>query len=180
MLGCPGSRHTGLAPTLRGLRDRIPRGRPGCRSRLAKHLFAWPRQRSCRQWSPTISACMLGDAQAPRCSRLPVIPNKSKGGEYWPTSLISPSSAWQRPPADPASFQVRPAMDSQRPGRAGKTIPTVRLGQSVASSAQDFQTSIVSAISIASSISIPRYRTVLSILLWPSKSCTARRLPVRR
>jgi hypothetical protein len=28
--------------------------------------------------------------------------------------------------------------------------------------------------------SMPRYRTVPSILVWPSNSCTARRLPVRR
>ena len=48
------------------------------------------------------------------------------------------------------------------------------------SSAQVPQTSIFSAISMASSISIPRYRTVLSIFEWPNKSCTARRLPVRR
>jgi hypothetical protein len=36
------------------------------------------------------------------------------------------------------------------------------------SSARQVQTSIFSAISIASSISTPRYRTVLSILVWPS------------
>ena len=47
-------------------------------------------------------------------------------------------------------------------------------------SAQVFQTSTCSAIARASSISMPRYLTVLSILVWPSKSCTARKLPVRR
>ena len=47
-------------------------------------------------------------------------------------------------------------------------------------SAQVFQTSTCSAIESASSISMPRYLTVLSIFVWPSKSCTARRLPVRR
>jgi len=41
-------------------------------------------------------------------------------------------------------------------------------------SAQVFQTSTCSAIARASSTSIPRYLTVLSILVWPSKSCTAR------
>ena len=40
--------------------------------------------------------------------------------------------------------------------------------------------STCSAMARASSTSMPRYRTVLSILVWPSKSCTARRLPVRR
>ena len=34
-----------------------------------------------------------------------------------------------------------------------------------------------SEISSASSSLIPRYRTVLSILVWPSRGCTARRLP---
>ncbi len=47
-------------------------------------------------------------------------------------------------------------------------------------SAQVFQTSTCSAIARASSTSIPRYLTVLSILVWPSRSSTARRLPVRR
>ena len=42
------------------------------------------------------------------------------------------------------------------------------------------QISIFSAISIASSTSMPRYLTVLSIFECPSKSWTARRLPVRR
>jgi len=41
-----------------------------------------------------------------------------------------------------------------------------------------FQTSICSAMVNASSTSTPRYRTVLSILVWPSRSWTARRLPV--
>jgi hypothetical protein len=31
-----------------------------------------------------------------------------------------------------------------------------------------------------SGVDMPRYRTVLSILVCPSRSCTARRLPVRR
>jgi hypothetical protein len=47
-------------------------------------------------------------------------------------------------------------------------------------SARVFQTSTCSAIARASSTSMPRYLTVLSILVWPSKSCTARRLPVWR
>ncbi len=42
------------------------------------------------------------------------------------------------------------------------------------------QISIFSAISIASSTSMPRYRTVLSIFECPNNSWTARRLPVRR
>ena len=40
-------------------------------------------------------------------------------------------------------------------------------------------TSVCSAISSASSTSIPRYRTVLSSLEWPSSNCTARRFLVR-
>src|SRR5271157_3314034 len=43
-------------------------------------------------------------------------------------------------------------------------------------SARVLQTSTCSAIARASSTSMPRYLTVLSILVWPSKSCTARRL----
>ena len=41
-------------------------------------------------------------------------------------------------------------------------------------------TSVCSAISGASSTSIPRYLTVLSSLPWPSRSCTARRFLVLR
>ena len=41
-------------------------------------------------------------------------------------------------------------------------------------------TSVCSAISRASLTSIPRYRTVLSIFVWPSNSWTARRFFVRR
>ena len=47
-------------------------------------------------------------------------------------------------------------------------------------SARVFQTSTCSAIARASSTSMPRYLTVLSILVWPSKSWTALRFPVRR
>jgi hypothetical protein len=47
-------------------------------------------------------------------------------------------------------------------------------------SALVIQTSTCSAIASASSTSMPRYRTVLSILVWPSKSWTARKFPVRR
>ena len=39
-------------------------------------------------------------------------------------------------------------------------------------------TSVPSAIASASSTSTPRYRTVLSIFVCPSRICTARRLPV--
>jgi hypothetical protein len=47
---------------------------------------------------------------------------------------------------------------------------------------RDFQayTWVCSAISRASSTSIPRYRTVLSSLESPNNSCTARRFFVRR
>lgn len=47
-------------------------------------------------------------------------------------------------------------------------------------SAQVFQTSTCTAIARASSTSIPRYLTVLSIFVCPRSSCTARRFPVRR
>jgi len=52
-----------------------------------------------------------------------------------------------------------------RTGRAGPLCPV-------------FQTSICSAVERASSTSMPRYLTVLSILVWPSKSYTARTLGV--
>jgi hypothetical protein len=42
------------------------------------------------------------------------------------------------------------------------------------------QTSTCSAMASASSTSMPRYLTVLSILVCPNSSCTARKLPVRR
>jgi hypothetical protein len=47
-------------------------------------------------------------------------------------------------------------------------------------SAHQVQTPTCSAIASASSTSIPRYRTVLSIFVCPRRSCTARKLPVRR
>ena len=47
-------------------------------------------------------------------------------------------------------------------------------------SARVDQRSTCSAMVRASSTSMPRYLTVLSILAWPSDSCTSRRLPVRR
>jgi hypothetical protein len=63
-----------------------------------------------------------------------------------------------------------------------RTWPSPTLGRRAehGSSARVLQTSIFSAISIASSISMPKYRTVLSIFVCSSKSWTARRLPVRR
>ena len=42
----------------------------------------------------------------------------------------------------------------------------------------EVQISVPSARASASSMSTPRYRTVLSIFVWPSRICTARRLPV--
>ena len=42
------------------------------------------------------------------------------------------------------------------------------------------QTSTCSAIARASSTWTPKYLTVLSIFVWPSSNCTARKLPVRR
>jgi hypothetical protein len=48
------------------------------------------------------------------------------------------------------------------------------------SPAASYQTSVCSAISSASSTSIPRYRTVLSSFVWPNSSWTARRFLVRR
>jgi len=65
------------------------------------------------------------------------------------------------------------------PDANGPNLPML-VGQSNICSARLFQTSTCSAIARASSTSIPRYLTVLSILVWPSKSCTARRFPVRR
>jgi hypothetical protein len=68
------------------------------------------------------------------------------------------------------------AIDTKAVGDA-KAPPTVSgLGGIVS----EDQMSIFSAISIASSTSMPRYLTVLSIFECPSKSWTARRFPVRR
>jgi hypothetical protein len=58
--------------------------------------------------------------------------------------------------------------------------PAVRDRAEYVRSARVFQTPTCSAIARASSTSMPRYLTVLSILLWPSRSRTALRLPVRR
>jgi hypothetical protein len=56
-------------------------------------------------------------------------------------------------------------------GCGGRTAAAVRLRD---------QISIRSAMLSASSSSTPRYRTVLSTLVCPRRSCTARRLPVFR
>jgi acetyl esterase/lipase len=69
-------------------------------------------------------------------------------------------------------------LPESRSGRWHK--PAVRGWAEHVRSARVFQTSTCSAIARASSTSMPRYRTVLSILVCPSKSWTALRLPVRR
>ena len=56
--------------------------------------------------------------------------------------------------------------------------PAVRWRAEHVRSARAFQTSTCSAIAKASSTSMPRYLTVLSILVCPSKSWTALRFPV--
>jgi len=71
------------------------------------------------------------------------------------------------------SYQANPAMSPFGPE------PSVRAAQST-SALPPRQTSTCSAIARARSTSMPRYRTVLSILVCPRRSCTARRLPVRR
>ena len=55
------------------------------------------------------------------------------------------------------------------PGRLGK-----------AKAARRACTRVRSRMAKASSTSMPRYLTVLSILVWPSRSWTALRFPVRR
>jgi hypothetical protein len=93
---------------------------------------------------------------------------------------------------------ARNLLKRSRPGRAGHDIPSTkmagflqsnhtRLGpiragqrQSAADRPMSAYTSVCSAISRASLTSIPRYRTVLSIFVWPSRSWTARRFFVRR
>lgn len=72
----------------------------------------------------------------------------------------------------------------ERPHRRGcaaawTILVKVRIGPSVMGGPVG-QISTASEIASASSSSTPKYRTVLSILVWPSKSCTARRLPVFR
>ena len=57
--------------------------------------------------------------------------------------------------------------------------PSTKVGRGRERSAPDrHHISMSSAIASASSSSMPRYRTVLSIFVWPRRSCTALRLPV--
>ena len=85
----------------------------------------------------------------------------------------------------PNTWLLRPGCDVQKvlantePSTHGTNYPMVS-GAEHGSSTPVVQTSTFSAISSASSISTPRYRTVLSIFVWPRSSCTARRFPVRR
>jgi len=60
------------------------------------------------------------------------------------------------------------------------TPATIKEGQSQFGFAPVVQTSTCSAMARASSTSMPRYLTVLSIFVCPKSSCTARKLPVRR
>jgi len=60
------------------------------------------------------------------------------------------------------------------------TSAKLKAGQSQFGFAPVVQTSTCSAMARASSTSIPRYLTVLSIFVCPNNSCTARKLPVRR
>jgi hypothetical protein len=73
----------------------------------------------------------------------------------------------------------RSECDQRHSAAIGTNLPVVGWAEQVRS-AQVVQTSTCSAMARASSTSMPRYLTVLSILVWPSRICTARRLPVRR
>ncbi len=70
----------------------------------------------------------------------------------------------------------------RKPASAGRTAAFGGLGEwqvwADSEVGPSYQISTASEIARATSSSTPRYRTVLSILVWPSKSCTARRLPV--
>ena len=73
------------------------------------------------------------------------------------------------------------AMSVDPPKATGKTDVASVTGRAASlPSGRPVQISTCSEIAKASSMSMPKYRTVLSILVWPSKSCTARKLPVRR
>ena len=76
-------------------------------------------------------------------------------------------------------YQVKTAFDREANVRFWHK-PAVGGRAEYVRSARVFQTSTCSAIARASSTSMPRYLTVLSILVCPSRSWTALRLPVRR
>ena len=77
---------------------------------------------------------------------------------------------WWSEPKDRSRTPERPLLASLAPSKSGGAVPLH----------PNVQTSTCSAIAGASSTSIPRYRTVLSTLVCPRRSCSARRLPVRR
>jgi len=76
----------------------------------------------------------------------------------------------------PERSRTSPSVFNFRLWREGE----LKEGQSQFGFAPVVQTSTCSAIARASSTSIPRYLTVLSIFVCPNSSCTARKLPVRR
>ena len=85
------------------------------------------------------------------------------------------------------SVAIASTPDLQSPRRSGLTDRTAAINllghwqlRAVREDGPRLQISTASAIAKASSSSTPRYRTVLSILVWPKRSCTARRFPVFR
>ena len=91
------------------------------------------------------------------------------------------SGAW-------AGGSMRATIETGRLGWSGEvrqmsaigTRANLKEGQSQFGFAPVVQTSTCSAMARASSTSMPRYLTVLSIFVCPNSSCTARKLSVRR
>ena len=98
---------------------------------------------------------------------------------FHPSGRLSGRITYTRMGSDLAS-RIHSPMGAAYSGVAYWSVSAVNGRAEHVCSAQVFQTSTCSAIARASSTSMPRYLTVLSILVWPSKSCTARKLPVRR
>jgi hypothetical protein len=125
-------------------------------------------------------------------------PRSSRRGAAHPRGL-PPRSVERREPTLPRSAGSRNQPAERMPRRGDATEPGSRElhvavrryvsswhdadhrnGAKHVRFAPRVQTSTCSAIASASSTSIPRYRTVLSIFRCPSSNWTARRLPVRR
>jgi hypothetical protein len=105
-----------------------------------------------------------------------LLPSCKEAGFEAPPIPLAIQSHWM----NSSTADERAGPSGVAPMSVGGTRAKLNGGQSQFAFAPVVQTSTCSAMARASSTSMPRYRTVLSILVCPNSNCTARKLPVRR
>ena len=104
-----------------------------------------------------------------------LLPSCKEAGFEAPPIPLAIQSHWM----NSSTADERAGPSGVAPMSVGGTRAKLNGGQSQFAFAPVVQTSTCSAMARASSTSMPRYRTVLSILVCPNSNCTARKLPVR-